>query len=157
MHLGKSSPLLCTWLADVPGSMLDLFHEAASEVVREMFPEYLDPNNPSDKVYVRITDLTLRDNLRDLRTAHLNVLVCVSGVVTRRSGVFPQLKVVKYDCMKCGYVLGPFVQNGEAEIRPNACPQCQSKGPFQVGYGLGRLLCLPKLLSTGLGNRERGF
>jgi hypothetical protein len=37
-----------------------------------------------------------------------------------------------YDCTKCGYTLGPFSQNGEAEIQVGACPQCQSKGPFQV-------------------------
>jgi DNA replication licensing factor MCM2 len=39
-----------------------------------------------------------------------------------------------YDCTKCGYTLGPFSQNGEAEIQVGACPQCQSKGPFQVSH-----------------------
>lgn len=39
---------------------------------------------------------------------------------------------VKYDCPKCGYTLGPFFQNTEAEIQVGACPQCQSRGPFQV-------------------------
>lgn len=43
--------------------------------------------------------------------------------------VMPQ---VKYDCTKCGYTLGPFFQNSEAEIQVGSCPQCQSKGPFQV-------------------------
>lgn len=41
---------------------------------------------------------------------------------------------VMYDCTKCGYTLGPFSQNGEAEIQVGACPQCQSKGPFQVPH-----------------------
>jgi DNA replicative helicase MCM subunit Mcm2 (Cdc46/Mcm family) len=43
---------------------------------------------------------------------HLNGLVRVSGVVTRRTGVFPQLRVTKYDCLRCGYLLGPFTQVG---------------------------------------------
>lgn len=183
-----------------------------SPQVREMYPDYLVDD--ADRVFVRISNLSVHDHLRDLRTAHLNVMIRVSGVVTRRSGVFPQMKVVRYDCMKCGYVLGPFVQarrqqpfsflqccwsdailfsfaqlhnklpcawfirsrdmlsvvlsvvhsraayclpcpelsvllrsrqlisydpvqiqtqSGEGEVRPNACPQCQSKGPFQVG------------------------
>ncbi|KAG6429364.1 hypothetical protein SASPL_107414 [Salvia splendens] len=37
------------------------------------------------------------------------------SVVTRRSGVFPQLQQVKYDCNKCGAILGPFVQNSYSE------------------------------------------
>ena len=67
------------------------------------------------------------------RQAHLNKLVCTAGVVTRRTNVFPQLQRIKFDCTRCGYVLGPFFQNtGEAEVKPNSCPQCQGKGPFNV-------------------------
>ena len=59
-------------------------------------------------------------------------MVNTAGVVTRRTGVFPQLQQVKFDCLKCGYVLGPFFQNSEGEVKPNTCPQCQAKGPFAV-------------------------
>ena len=65
-------------------------------------------------------------------------MVNTAGVVTRRTGVFPQLQQVKFDCLKCGYVLGPFFQNSEGEVKPNTCPQCQAKGPFAV-----RLSSLP--------------
>ena len=57
----------------------------------------------------------------------------MTGVVTRRTGVFPQLRLVKYDCLKCGYVLGPFPQNTQDEVKPGNCPSCSSKGPFVVG------------------------
>jgi DNA-directed RNA polymerase subunit RPC12/RpoP len=63
---------------------------------------------------------------------HLNLLIRVGGVVTRRSSVFPQLCQVKYDCNKCGYTLGPFVQNSDTEVKVSSCPNCQSKGPFSV-------------------------
>lgn len=59
-------------------------------------------------------------------------MVRVSGVVTRRTGVFPQLKVVMFDCVKCGHVLGPFTQNSDTEIKPQHCPNCAGKGPFNV-------------------------
>ena len=59
-------------------------------------------------------------------------MIRVGGVVTRRSGVFPQLQQVKYDCHKCGAVLGPFFQNSYSEIKVGSCPECQSKGPFSV-------------------------
>ena len=52
--------------------------------------------------------------------------------MTRRSGVFPQLQQVKYDCNKCGAILGPFFQNSYSEVKVGSCPECQSKGPFTV-------------------------
>lgn len=66
------------------------------------------------------------------RQVHLDQLIKLAGVVTRRTGVFPQLQEVKFNCTKCGYVLGPFYQNTEKETAPTTCNQCQSKGPFEV-------------------------
>ena len=66
------------------------------------------------------------------RQFHLNKMVKVAGVVTRRTGVFPQLQMVKFDCQKCGHLLGPYYQNTETEIRVNSCPQCQGKHCFTV-------------------------
>ncbi len=69
-------------------------------------------------------------------TWHLGNLIKVRGVVTRRTGVFPQLRMVHYDCAACGFVMGPFAQNGDKEVRPAQCAQCQSKGPFNVSAQL---------------------
>ena len=66
------------------------------------------------------------------RQFHLNKMIKVAGVVTRRTGVFPQLQMVKFDCQKCGHLLGPYYQNTETEIRVNSCPQCQGKHCFTV-------------------------
>ena len=60
-----------------------------------MFPNYLQIKQ---ELHVRITDIPLSDRLRDLRQGHLNSLIRVSGVVTRRTTVFPQLKAAAYDC-----------------------------------------------------------
>lgn len=73
------------------------------------------------------------------RKLHLNQLVRTLGVVTATTGVLPQLSVVKYDCTKCNYVLGPFVQSQNTEVKPGSCPECQSIGPFTVSR---RILCL---------------
>jgi len=66
------------------------------------------------------------------RQFHLNQLVRLTGVVTRRSGVFPQLQQVKYDCLRCGFTLGPFFQNMSDVVKPASCPACQAKGPFEA-------------------------
>lgn len=44
----------------------------------------------------------------------------------------PQLSMIKYDCPKCGFVLGPFYQSQNQEVRPGSCPECQSTGPFEI-------------------------
>ena len=66
------------------------------------------------------------------RQLHLNQLIRTSGVITAATGILPQLSVIKFDCNKCGYVLGPYVQSQSNEIKPGSCPECQSNGPFQV-------------------------
>lgn len=56
-------------------------------------------------------------HLRDIRNEHLNLLINVGGVVTRRSNVFPQLKIIWFDCSNCNATFGPFTQNQEREFR----------------------------------------
>ena len=53
-----------------------------------------------------------------------------SGVVTRRTGVFPQLTSVVYNCGACGVAIGPFkiTEQGEKLVRPTSCPSCQAPG-----------------------------
>merc|ERR1739846_42852 len=55
-----------------------------------------------------------------------------SGVVTSSTGVLPQLSLIKYDCDKCSYIMGPFVQSQNQETKPGVCPECQSRGPFNI-------------------------
>ena len=50
-----------------------------------------EPHPSPHSVHVRITELPIEDPIRDLRQAHVGCLVKVSGVVTRRSQVLPQL------------------------------------------------------------------
>ncbi|KAJ1449724.1 MCM2/3/5 family-domain-containing protein [Pelagophyceae sp. CCMP2097] len=129
--LSAAVPILAIWVADAPRDILEIFDEVANELVlsSELFPAYA---TIQDEVHVRIRDLPILDNLRDLRQSHLNQLVRVSGVVTRRTGVFPQLKLVKFTCMSCSTLLGPFKQSSAAEVKPTSCPTCQQDGPFKL-------------------------
>lgn len=122
-------PNIAIWLADAPQSVLEVMEEVALNVVMNLHPNY---RNIHDKIYVRITNLPVYDQIRNIRQVHLNTMIRIGGVVTRRSGVFPQLQQVKYDCNKCGTVLGPFFQNSYSEVKVGSCPECQSKGPFTV-------------------------
>ena len=128
-HLAYSKPILAYFLTNAPTAMLTIFDEVALTAILVYYPAY---ERIHSEVHVRICDLPFASSLRDLRRVNLNNLVRVSGVVTRRSSVFPQLKYVKFDCRKCGAVLGPFYQDATKEVKVSYCPNCESKGPFPV-------------------------
>ena len=130
LHLSSDVPILAIWVADAPRETLTLLDDAAMEVVRIMFPDY---HKIQTGIHVRINELPIQDSIRELRQVHMDCLVKVSGVVTRRSSVHPQLRVCKYNCTNCGYILGPFsVAGPEPKMAGTQCPSCQAKGPYTL-------------------------
>ncbi|XP_063381825.1 DNA replication licensing factor Mcm2 [Cydia fagiglandana] len=127
--LARREQVLAYFLPEAPFQMLQIFDEVAKDVVLQMFPSY---ERVTSEIHVRISDLPLIEELRTFRKLHLNQLVRTVGVITATTGVLPQLSVVKYDCNRCGYILGPFVQSQNSEVKPGSCPECQSAGPFMV-------------------------
>lgn len=129
-HLSISEPTIGIWLADAPTLILEVFNEAATNVTFSIFKEY---KRIHPEIFVRISDLPVSDNLRDIRHIHLNTLIKVSGVVTRRSGVFPHLRMVRLNCEKCHNVLSPTATaTGRPERSISMCPECGARGPFTV-------------------------
>lgn len=128
-HLADLKAILALFLASSPSEVLKIFDIVAMEATELHYPNY---SQIHQEIHVRITDFPNLLSLRDLREKHLNQLVKVSGVVTRRTGVFPQLKYVKFDCLKCGVVLGPFIQDANTEVKINFCTNCHAKGPFKL-------------------------
>ncbi|KAI9834302.1 MAG: MCM DNA helicase complex subunit [Phylliscum demangeonii] len=128
-HLAASKAILAYFLANAPGEVLAIFDQVAMEVTLLHYPNY---RQIQAEIHVRIAELPVHYTLRQLRQTHLGCLVRVSGVVTRRTGVFPQLKYVKFDCGKCGVTLGPFPQELNVEVRIAYCQNCQSRGPFTL-------------------------
>ena len=125
-HLADSKAILALFLATSPTEMLKIFDIVAMEATELHYPNY---SQIHQEIHVRITNFPNLLTLRDLRESNLNSLIKISGVVTRRTGVFPQLKYVKFDCLKCGVVLGPFVQDSNTEVKISFCTNCRAKGP----------------------------
>lgn len=127
--LAQEQPALALFLVEAPNEILEIFNPAAKEVVLSMYPAY---ERIASDIYVRIRDLALTEEIRQIRQYHLNQLIRVQGVVNSATTVMPQLYMVKLDCIKCSYVLGPFIQPQDTEIKPGTCPSCQSIGPFSI-------------------------
>ena len=128
-HLCATNATIAFFLTNAPQQILPIFDEVAMEVVLSGFELY---DKIHDSIHVRIANLPAVEQLRDLRFIHLNTLVRVAGVVTRRSAKYPQLRYVKYKCLPCGAHIGPFYQDYEREIKVNKCVNCQKRGPFEL-------------------------
>ena len=154
LHLMRKEPVLALWIDEAPRDMLDVLNEAATRHTLRLFPSY---HAIRDEIHVRISDVPIVDSLRDLRRSHLEGLVKVSGVITRRSGVFPQLRLAHYDCVKCRATLGPYriedsaasgggggggARGGGDDVgdsnAPSICPECDSEGPFKLNASRSR-------------------
>ena len=125
--------MLGYWVADYPSLVLPLFDAAALVVVLDMFPNY---GGVHKKVFVRISELPVQESIRDIRQSHMNCLIRVDGVVTRRTSVFPQLDEVKYSCNVCGYISQGFkvkeTDGAETDSRPDTCPECQTQKQWTI-------------------------
>ncbi|EEP75327.1 DNA replication licensing factor mcm2 [Uncinocarpus reesii 1704] len=129
-HLSEAKSIIGFFVANAPAEVLRIFDTVAMEAVLLHYPDY---QRIHSEIHVRITDLPVRYNLRQLRQSHLNCLVCVTGVVTRRTSVFPQLKYIMFNCTKCGVTLGPFEQqDSSSELKISYCQNCQGRGPFTL-------------------------
>ena len=144
LDLMNSEPTLAIWMIEAPRDMLQVLNEAATRQTYRLFPSY---GAIQDEIFVRIANLPVMDSLRALRKTHLENLVRVQGVVTRRSSVYPQLKLAFYDCIKCRTTLGPYrideasvttssgpegIKDAATLHQPSLCSACESEGPFRL-------------------------
>jgi DNA replication licensing factor MCM2 len=60
-------------------------------------------------------------------------------VITRRTGIFPVMKAIAYDCLNCGQALGPFsdptgsgISAGMSMPKPAMCPNCSNQTNFKI-------------------------
>lgn len=128
-HLCLTNAIIAFFLTNAPAQILPIFDAVAMEVVLSGFRNY---DKIHSEVHVRIANLPSVETLRDLRQIHLNTLIRITGIVTKRTAVHPQLRLVKYLCIKCGGSIGPFVQDFEGEIKVQRCPCCESRGRFKL-------------------------
>lgn len=137
-HLMEAEPVLAFWLVDAPKDMFDVLNEAATRHTLMLFPSY---NTIRPEIHVRISNYPIMDSLRDLRRSHLDCLVKVHGVITRRGAVSPQLQMAYYRCLSCRTAQGPFrvegtSQNAADAYIPEECPNCDSASRFKLDSGM---------------------
>merc|ERR1719253_1770441 len=133
VHLQQWSPNLALWISEEPAKILPILNETLLSEAERKFETYrLIRATDENELRVAIHSFPLGEPIRELCTKHLNKLVNVTGVVTKRSVVSNQVKRLYLRCAKCNFPSGPFDVQEEKDLKPGSCIECQSKGPWRV-------------------------
>lgn len=100
-----------------------------------------------EETFVKIGEFPLEEKLRDLRTFHINILIKVKGVITKKYPVYQRLQKLYYVCSKCGDKKGPIYQNDNQDLKLGHCANCQSLGPYKISdeervYGVNQKIVI---------------
>jgi len=132
-HLLQWSPPLANWVSESPTLILPLLNETLLNEAERKFETYAAIRaQDENELRVAIHNFPISEPIRELCCKHINKLVNVNGVVTKRGLVQNQVKRLYLRCAKCNYPNGPFDVADEKDLKPGACIDCQSRGPWKV-------------------------
>lgn len=121
-ELIKFNTEICEEILESPEELL----KAAEIAVKEF-----DLPKKITKFYVRLTNLPESQKvlISEIRSKHLNKLICVEGIVRQKSDVRPHVATAKFECPSCGNII-PILQLDKKYTEPSRCP-CGRKGKFK--------------------------
>eukprot|EP00933_Yihiella_yeosuensis_P034372 TRINITY_DN2786_c0_g2_i1.p1 TRINITY_DN2786_c0_g2~~TRINITY_DN2786_c0_g2_i1.p1 ORF type:complete len:895 (+),score=237.27 TRINITY_DN2786_c0_g2_i1:77-2761(+) len=127
------SAQLALWVSDFPVQICPILNETLMLEAARKFETYRRLAEAGEnELRVAIHSFPVKEPIRELCTRHISKLIHVSGVATKRSAVFNQVRRLWVRCAKCNYPSGPFEVAEEKDLRPGSCTECQSKGPWRV-------------------------
>ncbi|XP_026190494.1 DNA replication licensing factor mcm2 [Cyclospora cayetanensis] len=125
-HLLFVSEQLVRWLELHPTPALQVLHDVVTAEAAAACPSLYGARMCQCLLF----NWPYKTQLRALRCSDLNTLVCVSGVVTRRSAVLPRMRLIYLKCALClsNVSDAPLqVVEGQKKINlPKRCPNCQA-------------------------------
>lgn len=132
-HLQQWSAQLALWIADHPVEILPLLNQQLMAEAARKFGTYRNLLEQEEtELRVAVHSFPVREPIRELSTRHLNRLISVQGVVTRRMKVNNEVKRLYLRCAKCNFLSPPFDVEEDKDLKPGSCIECQSKGPWKV-------------------------
>lgn len=127
--LSKHDPDLASDLLDTPEDVLRAF---------QLSLDNYDIDVNKDKFRFRVYNLPQKEmwKIRNIRSIHINQLICIEGVVRQKSDVRPKVVTANFECPSCGNSMQ--VKQDEDKLKlPVRCTKCGHKGRFrQLGQEL---------------------
>ncbi len=123
--------------------LLDHDYELAQSVIDE--PQFALPAcdaafetlyRPEERIDLHLRFYNIvpaREEIRDLRSEHINQLVQIEGIVRRISEVKPEIVEAVFECQRCGQIQ-IVEQDSHLFKKPTVCsnPACGRQGPFRL-------------------------
>ncbi|MEW5897108.1 MAG: minichromosome maintenance protein MCM [Nanoarchaeota archaeon] len=121
-ELIKFNTEICEEILESPEELL----KAAELAIKEF-----DLPKKISKFYIRLINLPESQKIliSEIRSKHLNKLICVEGIVRQKSDVRPHVAMAKFECPSCGNII-PILQLDKKYTEPSRCP-CGRKGKFK--------------------------
>ncbi|KAF1744542.1 hypothetical protein MXB_4926, partial [Myxobolus squamalis] len=126
VDIEKFDPILSGTIQSNYYRLINFLNNAAKKLCCEV------ANVPINKeIYVGITNVPVRNKLRELSTAKIGTLMTITGQVVRTRPVYPMLVSATFTCLDCQ----TLIQNVEQQFRftqPTIChnPVCQNRRKF---------------------------
>ena len=119
-ELSKFDPDLATELLDDPEEMIKAIEKSV---------EQFDIDGLSN-LKVRFNNLpnTQSIMIRDIRSKHINKMLCIQGLIRQKSDVRPQVTSARFECPMCGNIMNVLQLEGTFK-EPTRCG-CGRKGKF---------------------------
>jgi len=140
-------------IADTLLSKPDMIIRAAVEALKRMAmpSSYEVPFEP----HVRFYNLPeqSRPMIQDIGADHVGSLICVDGLITKRTEIRPKVRVMVLRCQYCEHVEKVPIVRGA--VIPEVCPSCKRKG-LQHDEEESRFVNLQKLEAQEPLERIRG-
>ncbi len=137
--LENFNPDLAHELIEHPDSVLEHANQALQEYT-------LPVDVTFTSTHVRIIKLPERIQIRELRSAHINKFIAVSGLIRKATEVRPKIVTAAFRCKRCDHVtLLPQVEGKYVE--PFECENdvCGRTGPFQLVHEQSEFIDAQKL------------
>ena len=83
------------------------------------------------RIQVRTFNLKEVKTMRDLNPKDIDQMVAVRGMITRTSGVIPDIKMGFFRCTACGNTVEVMIDRGKIQ-EPSSCTACQAKASMEL-------------------------
>ncbi|CAG9465584.1 unnamed protein product [Pedinophyceae sp. YPF-701] len=132
-HLASWNPKLYDNLVAYPREMVPLFDlvvqqvaaQAHGELQEEMGEDFVGNEPPS--LPVRLFNMKETRAMRDLNPSDIDQLVSIRGMITRCSGIIPDMRLAYFECTVCNNKIMVYNDNGRVD-EPVECQDDQGNG-----------------------------
>jgi DNA replication licensing factor MCM4 len=129
-HLAKFNSILYGQFVAFPLEMIQIADTVVKEIFQSLYPS---ADNTINLVQVRPFNLAEVKSVREMEPSDIDRLVAVRGMVTRVSGLIPDMTEAALKCRHCGHIERFPVANGRI-TEPAKCNGCGTANAYDVDH-----------------------